>query len=701
MTEMWRAPRWADKEDGLFADIQTFTAFDGLTEMSDASSPSAFLLGEQKDLLAPHYLPDNVFGLAAPGFDDPQYFLNADERGMGTQTNGKISFTVDQAAAQLIRSGASWGASGVSVTYAYRQTAPATMPSDTAGFSQFNATQIAAAELALQSISDVANITFVRQGTTYSDSATMLFANYSSGSSGAAAFAYFPGDTAIGSSSGDAWFNSTQSYNASPSLNNYGRQVLVHEFGHAVGLSHPGAYNAGAGQTITYSANAEYYEDSRQYTVMSYFSGGNTGSNLPLFASAPLLDDIAALQMLYGANTTTRTGDTVYGFNNNTGRDFYNASSTEVPVFAVWDAGGFDTLNFTGYIDDQILDLREGHFSNVGGNTGNVSIAMGAIIEKAIGGEGRDILYAGDHIFSNSYGRTYTGYSSSPNVLVKDQATVNDSIANAINIDSFYTLATNGNVDFSTTIPHVEIQATASGALEYYSFTVGEAGTILSFDIDGTSTGLDSYLYLYDAAGNLLFSNDDSSIDAGSSKAQDSFLSYEFSQSGTYYIMVNEWSSAGFGTGAPAGETYTLHISQALPDYVVVTGYQGYELDGGGNNDNLYDSRGDDIMTGGFGADVFHFSYFSGTDIITDFQDGQDRIDLSAMPRDVMLLDGRGGLQANLVDSLVLMQSGADVWLVLARNEKAPVYTIDDALLIIQNMDVANLTFADDFILGA
>ncbi|CAI0852622.1 Serralysin precursor [Serratia quinivorans] len=143
---------------------------------------------------------------------------------------------------------------------------------------------------------------------------------------------------------------------------------------------------------------ANYAEDTRQFSVMSYWdeslTGGDNGGH---FAAAPLVDDIAAIQYLYGANTTTRTGDTVYGFNSNTGRDFYTLTdSNQKLVFSVWDAGGNDTLDFSGYTQNQRINLTEGSFSDVGGLKGNVSIAVGAVIENAIGGSGNDVIVGND-----------------------------------------------------------------------------------------------------------------------------------------------------------------------------------------------------------------------------------------------------------------------------------------------------------------
>jgi serralysin len=73
-------------------------------------------------------------------------------------------------------------------------------------------------------------------------------------------------------------------------------------------------------------------------------------------------------------------------------------------VFAAWDAGGRDTFDFSGFGQNQLIDLRAGFFSNVGGLTGNVTIAQGVTIEQAYGGGGSDVLNgndAGDTLFGN------------------------------------------------------------------------------------------------------------------------------------------------------------------------------------------------------------------------------------------------------------------------------------------------------------
>jgi serralysin len=354
----------------------------------------------------------------------PQFFLNADARA-GPTDNGKPSLTIDQAASQIVRGAPGWSAhlgEGFTITYAFRGDAPAQMPDDSGGFQPFNTAQIVQANLALQAWSDVANITFIRVGSgtsgpgAYSDNATILFGDYTTGVAGAAAFGEFPGNTSFGSAAGDVWINSTLGYNAAPTVGNYGGQVIVHEIGHAIGLDHPSTYNAEANVTLSYAADAGYYEDDRQYTVMSYFNEQNTGGDFgPLYSAAPLLDDIAAAQLEYGANMSTRTGDTVYGFNSNTNEPWLTITgSFQKAVFAVWDAGGNDTLDFSGYSQTQTIDLRAGFFSSVGGLTGNVTIAQGVTLENAIGGSGDD------SIIGNTANNSIQGGAGNDTVMAGD-----------------------------------------------------------------------------------------------------------------------------------------------------------------------------------------------------------------------------------------------------------------------------------------
>ncbi|WP_268794970.1 serralysin [Photorhabdus heterorhabditis] len=305
------------------------------------------------------------------------------------------------AAKELIRGDYSWGhqdddkSKAFQLKYNFLESEPDNMPWHISEFSAFNEAQKAAAKLSIQSWADVANINFVE--TSDVKEANITFGFFDESLTGSYAFAYLPtpDKTQLGT-----WYNATSRTfsNNDIDVNGYGRQTFTHEIGHTLGLQHPADYNASDKVNPTYKNSATYFEDSRAYTVMSYFSEKNTGQDFKgIYSSAPLLNDISAIQAKYGVNNTTRTDDTVYGFNSNTDRDFYTAKDENSKLlFTAWDAGGNDTFDFSGFTQDQRINLNEASFSDVGGLKGNVSIARGVTIENAIGGSGNDILIGND-----------------------------------------------------------------------------------------------------------------------------------------------------------------------------------------------------------------------------------------------------------------------------------------------------------------
>ena len=190
------------------------------------------------------------------------------------------------------------------------------------------------------------------------------------------AYAYYPVN-------GRGWQFQSDVFVADPEVNwtnawlgfgGYGATTLVHELGHSLGLSHPGNYN-GAGAT-TYAGQAEYAQDSEQYTIMSYWNMAET-SNQPFEGGVvdfgtlyynnpqtPLVHDILAIQAVYGADPDTRSGDTVYGYNSTAGNAVYDFTVNEFPYLSIYDAGGIDTIDMSGAEASVYINLNEGAFSS-------------------------------------------------------------------------------------------------------------------------------------------------------------------------------------------------------------------------------------------------------------------------------------------------------------------------------------------------
>ncbi|HYD44572.1 MAG TPA: M10 family metallopeptidase C-terminal domain-containing protein, partial [Phenylobacterium sp.] len=334
--------------------------------------------------------------LAAQALGEPQA-----APGDPLAANGKPVWALDEVMGQILRWNARWA--GPQITYSFYEQRPAyRTDGDYTAFVPFSAEQRVALRDIFDQIAEIVPLTFaqapdnqVEPGQANSRISFGTSASMPQFVTGWALVEWFPGADLGGREQmfgSEVWINPNRAVGGYA----YGSRmymVLMHETLHALGLPHPGTYNRNPDEEIVYGVHAQFFQDSLQYTVMSYFGAHETGAQHGgAFAITPMLYDIEAMQRLYGENLSTRAGDTVYGFNSTAGRAVYDFAQQARPVVAIWDGGGTDTLDLSGYAQAALLDLSPGGFSNAGGLVGNIAIAFRAVIENGIGGAGSDTL---------------------------------------------------------------------------------------------------------------------------------------------------------------------------------------------------------------------------------------------------------------------------------------------------------------------
>ncbi len=270
--------------------------------------------------------------------------------------------------------------------------------SEAAGWSALAVSQATALRVAMELWDDVISSSISEAQDP--NAADIKVSNTSTG--GTFAHSYFPGtvgqETNVWSkTSGSVWFSSGSATLQGASVGNYGFTTFLHELGHALGLDHAGNYNGAGAAYGNTGTGWKYVEDSRQYTVMSYFLSGSTGASWGgAEAQTPMVYDILAIQQLYGADNSTRAGNTVYGFNSNTGSQIFDFERNTRPVLTIWDGSGSDTIDLSQWTAASNLSLVAGSYSSANGMTKNMAIAYNVDIENAVTGSGNDTITGND-----------------------------------------------------------------------------------------------------------------------------------------------------------------------------------------------------------------------------------------------------------------------------------------------------------------
>lgn len=297
------------------------------------------------------------------------------------------SWTQQQILAQL-DSGYHWTGPAILYQFPVSQSSVYAPGGEGSGFSPLNAAQQTAARLAFSTWNDLIAklISEASQWTQITVANTLADSGF--------AHAYFPTNSSV-------WFNANEPTLQNPVVGRYGFETFVHEFGHSLGLDHMGDYNG------TGNWQPSSYQDSTVYSVMSYFgpehNSGNgqvawanwTADGVTYAPQTPMLSDVMAIQSIYGANTNTRTGNTVYGFHSNIGGSLaaiYDFNQNPHPILTIYDAGGNDTLDLSGWSTASSIDLNSGTLNDCNGMTNNLCIAYNVIIENLTTGSGDDLL---------------------------------------------------------------------------------------------------------------------------------------------------------------------------------------------------------------------------------------------------------------------------------------------------------------------
>jgi serralysin len=382
----------------------------------------------------------------------------------------------------------------------------------------------------------------------------------------------------------------------------YPYQVILHEIGHAIGLGHAGAYNGKASSALDqYSAF-----DNRAYSIMSYIdpsdsaakffvpgfdwgvSLGDNGKYYGRDALTPMALDIQAVERIYGLpSNSPLSGGQTFGFNTNIVgpiASVFDFSIDQHPVVTLWDMGGGNTLDLSGFGLASTVNLAPGTFSSCAGMQNNICIAFNVQINSVVTGAGDDT------IVGNDFGDRLSGGAGRDTIMGGAGA---DLIIGGAGGDS---LTGGAGADTFQYVSAGESTAVATDIIQDFQTGVDK--------IDLSAMNLSSYAINFDSVANL-------------------------------YVLTAQTSQGVFTVDSRLILSGSDLILSALGQNLVGTAGSD-TLVGGAGNDVLTGLGGADVLTGGAGNDTFVYTSASDStqaapDFITDFTTGSDKIDLSGV----------------------------------------------------------------------
>jgi len=282
------------------------------------------------------------------------------------------------------------------------------------GFATLNTAQQNEATRAFGLVSSYIGLVFTPITETTSAHATIRLAD---SSTPATSYAHYPNTNVTG---GDAFYGFSA---RNPVQGNYASgNSTLHEIGHTLGLKH--------GQDAGPFGPLPADQLDSEYSLMNYptYIGSTEGFVTSEAGSSPqsyMMDDIAALQDMYGANFGYVGQSFTYTWSPVTGEEFINDVSQGMPydnhiLETVWTGGATSTYDFANYDASGTLDLRPGQpvdfspaqLADLGyngspgpgkvfaqGNVYNALLHQGDTsteVSALVAGNGDDTIYAND-----------------------------------------------------------------------------------------------------------------------------------------------------------------------------------------------------------------------------------------------------------------------------------------------------------------
>lgn len=501
--------------------------------------------------------------------------------------------------------GTKWGLTmgqGVALTYSFSTPTSTYVSGTSPGLVlDLTANQVTCIRDVMQQYSNISKLTFSEVSDTTTSAGDIRWARSDNRTSVPTAYAFYPGSES--GMAGDIWIGNNYYSYQYPVKGNYGYNTFQHELGHAMGLVHP--HNSSIPGTVE--------EDQLKYSIMSYrdFAGDSlNGTETGYYPTSLMLNDVAAIQYLYGVNTSYQTGNNTYSW----------AANTSV-YETIYDAGGNDTIDASNQTQSVVLNLNSGTWSQIGKAFYNglasvrdcLTIAYTTTIENATGSAYNDTL------IGNAVANVLNGRAGADNM----QGNGGDDIYYVDNAGDVVT----ENAGQGTDSVYASVSFALGDNVENLTLTGNTA-------INGTGNDLNN-LITGNAAANLL--NGGAGADTLKGMGGDDTYSVdnvadaviENANEGTdtinanvsYYSLssnVENLTLTGIAIGGTGNELNNVLIGNANAN----------TLNGGAGNDTLDGGAGSDTLYGGLGDDTYWID--SSRDIVSEnANEGIDTVNAS------------------------------------------------------------------------